>query len=347
MKLKDAITDENSSEIFARAAGKSVRDVLIIAAALNPPAPNTPATFRKVPVARSLELGVLKVPEPVSPLQTEPSPVEMPVSGLPAQGVFGNKAADPSAPASPVIVIPVPKRGKLERTPLAEDQFRLTMLVRRAVVEKADRLKKALSHVVPDGDLAKIVEICFDAVLEKHAKKHAPRAKKGSAQEKAAARMGERSRGRNDAASGGAASGGAASGGAASGGAAAGRAASVGAASGGAASGGAASGGAASDDSASGGEASDSIPADVAADVWTACDGRCQWLLANGEKCGSEHQVQYDHRVSRAKGGRSTRKNLWLLCRLHNILKARLEFGEAHMAQFVRGSSTPVAVDRR
>ena len=65
---------------------------------------------------------------------------------------------------------------------------------------------------------------------------------------------------------------------------------------------------------------------------------RCQWALASGRTCGSNHQLEIDHRQPVARGGRSTVENLWQLCRAHNQMKARREFGPEFMQKFARNS---------
>jgi hypothetical protein len=82
---------------------------------------------------------------------------------------------------------------------------------------------------------------------------------------------------------------------------------------------------------------SETVPAEVKRGVWTRDDGRCQWPLESGGICGSTLRVQYDHSPTpRARGGRATKKNMRLLCRMHNDLAARQAFGDEWMNQFTR-----------
>jgi hypothetical protein len=78
----------------------------------------------------------------------------------------------------------------------------------------------------------------------------------------------------------------------------------------------------------------ETLTAAVKREVWTRDGGRCQWPLESGGTCGSTLRVEFDHRIPRARGGPSTAENVWLLCRLHNDLAARREFGNAWMDQF-------------
>ncbi len=87
------------------------------------------------------------------------------------------------------------------------------------------------------------------------------------------------------------------------------------------------------------------IPVDVERALWERDGGNCGWVLASGEVCGSEFQVQGDHKIPVAKGGRSVLSNLRLLCRLHNVLAARREFGELFMAKFKTARESVTARD--
>jgi hypothetical protein len=78
------------------------------------------------------------------------------------------------------------------------------------------------------------------------------------------------------------------------------------------------------------------IPAEVKRAVWARDGGCCQWELENGGICGSRHRLQLDHIRPKALGGASTIDNLRILCAVHNLLAARLAFGDAWMDQFTK-----------
>lgn len=66
------------------------------------------------------------------------------------------------------------------------------------------------------------------------------------------------------------------------------------------------------------------IPAEVRRQVWLDADGSCQYISPlTGRRCLSRHQLEIDHIVPMAFGGRHERKNLRLYCRQHNRLTAR------------------------
>ena len=79
------------------------------------------------------------------------------------------------------------------------------------------------------------------------------------------------------------------------------------------------------------------IPSAVRDKIWSRDKGRCTFVSAGGRRCNSRHDLEIDHIVPVARGGKSTPDNLRLLCSRHNRLEAKRAFGEEHMARF-RGS---------
>jgi 5-methylcytosine-specific restriction endonuclease McrA len=79
------------------------------------------------------------------------------------------------------------------------------------------------------------------------------------------------------------------------------------------------------------------VPAAVRRAVWKRDGGRCQWPLEGGGVCGSTHRIEFDHIQPVAKGGASTVENGRLLCRPHQDLAARQEFGNAWMDKYTGG----------
>jgi hypothetical protein len=73
------------------------------------------------------------------------------------------------------------------------------------------------------------------------------------------------------------------------------------------------------------------VPAAVRRAVWKRDDARCTFVSASGRRCGATSRLQLHHRIPFARGGRATVENLTLLCRQHNDLAARQEYGDAHM----------------
>ncbi|HSN90561.1 MAG TPA: HNH endonuclease [Anaeromyxobacteraceae bacterium] len=71
------------------------------------------------------------------------------------------------------------------------------------------------------------------------------------------------------------------------------------------------------------------IPAAVRREVWRRAGGCCEWPLDAGGACGSRLRLEFAHVTPRARGGPATAVNLKLHCRVHNVLAARRDFGDA------------------
>ena len=76
------------------------------------------------------------------------------------------------------------------------------------------------------------------------------------------------------------------------------------------------------------------VPAHVRREVWKRDQGRCQFPLERGGVCGSTYQVELDHVIPVAKGGRSDPPNLRCACKPHNLEAARRELGDAVMDRY-------------
>ena len=83
--------------------------------------------------------------------------------------------------------------------------------------------------------------------------------------------------------------------------------------------------------------ASDSrrIPAEVRRAVYARDGGQCSFIDARGRRCPSRHQLEFDHVVPVARGGKSTVDNVRMLCRAHNHLAAIDVFGLAFIGHKV------------
>jgi hypothetical protein len=85
----------------------------------------------------------------------------------------------------------------------------------------------------------------------------------------------------------------------------------------------------------------DRIPAEVKRAVWIRDGGRCQWPIESGGVCGCTRRIEYDHVQPIALGGTSTFENVRLLCRSHNLLAARLAFGDGCMDRYTADPRKP------
>lgn len=77
------------------------------------------------------------------------------------------------------------------------------------------------------------------------------------------------------------------------------------------------------------------ISAAVRREIWRKAEGKCTFVNGeNHQRCNSIFQLEVDHIIPQALGGTSEIENLRLVCRAHNILYARAEFGDEFMNQF-------------
>jgi HNH endonuclease len=81
---------------------------------------------------------------------------------------------------------------------------------------------------------------------------------------------------------------------------------------------------------------SEGIPAHVAREVWLRDGARCQFPTSDGGVCGSTYQCELDHIEPKALGGPSTKENLRVACKPHNLHRAREIYGDAWMDRFTR-----------
>lgn len=73
--------------------------------------------------------------------------------------------------------------------------------------------------------------------------------------------------------------------------------------------------------------------------VWERDGGCCVWQTSTGP-CGSTYQLQVDHILAVALGGKTVLENLRLLCAAHNLLHARQDFGRELVDSKIAASRT-------
>ena len=78
------------------------------------------------------------------------------------------------------------------------------------------------------------------------------------------------------------------------------------------------------------------IPAKIRDEVLCRDGGRCSYISPEGVRCGCRHNLQLDHIVPFAAGGRHSAENLRVVCDRHNRHLAKLYFGEEHMLKYLR-----------
>jgi hypothetical protein len=136
VELRDVLCEEGLGEILDRAAGRTEDEVKVLAASLRPrPAP--PDLFRRLPAhepcSSSLELASMGM-ETTSPPPPTPSP-------------------------------PSPSRPPSRLEPISEELRVLRVTVGREFAEDLERVRAALSHVIPDRGLEKVLHECIRRTL--------------------------------------------------------------------------------------------------------------------------------------------------------------------------------------
>ncbi len=91
----------------------------------------------------------------------------------------------------------------------------------------------------------------------------------------------------------------------------------------------------------------DYIPADMKRRVAERDGHRCTFESPDGVRCESRRDLQYDHVITKARGGETTDDNLRLRCHAHNPYEAERVFGAEFMRQKRerRGGGVPRAGD--
>jgi hypothetical protein len=78
------------------------------------------------------------------------------------------------------------------------------------------------------------------------------------------------------------------------------------------------------------------IPASIRRAVSERDAGRCTYVSASGRRCETNEFLEFDHAEAWTWTRTHSIDGITLRCRAHNQLRARQDFGEAHMARFGR-----------
>jgi hypothetical protein len=82
------------------------------------------------------------------------------------------------------------------------------------------------------------------------------------------------------------------------------------------------------------------IAVEVRRAVWARDQGSCSFRGKDGKRCGSRHQLEFDHKIPFAWGGPPTVENLFLRCRNHNQHRARKLFGVTQMERIAQARAS-------
>jgi len=75
------------------------------------------------------------------------------------------------------------------------------------------------------------------------------------------------------------------------------------------------------------------VPARVRRAVWERDGGQCTFVGASGHRCESRRFLEFDHIDPVARGGRASVEGMRLRCRAHNQYEAERTFGAGFMSQ--------------
>jgi 5-methylcytosine-specific restriction endonuclease McrA len=75
------------------------------------------------------------------------------------------------------------------------------------------------------------------------------------------------------------------------------------------------------------------VPAQVRRAVWERDEGQCTFVGTAGHRCESRRFLEFDHIDPVARGGRASVEGMRLRCRAHNQYEAELTFGAGFMSQ--------------
>jgi hypothetical protein len=181
------LTPENRDDILGRAAGMTHRQLKELAAELEPK-PDAPSKIRKLPAPRaeaapagSRQLGTYRVEAAASDVGavgtdsidggTRRDETASPEGDLTASETTANLDLRPVAAA------PAPARpGTVE--PLAPARYKVQFTADAELRDKLERLQALMRSAVPDGDLAKIIDVAVTEKLERLEAKRFAKTKK-------------------------------------------------------------------------------------------------------------------------------------------------------------------------
>lgn len=157
--LKKVLTDENHQQILDRAAGKTKDEVEALLAVVAPQ-PEKPDLFRRLPSPQLTFTS--EVANFASAMPTEPA------SPAPAGGALAEAVPPACAAAAPAAPRAEPRPTI---NPVAPGRHLLRLTVDQAFVDDLERLKALLSHVVPDGNLTRLLHEAIRRTATAHEKR--------------------------------------------------------------------------------------------------------------------------------------------------------------------------------
>ena len=158
-QLAGHLTDENYEEVLRRARHKSMREIERLIAEISP-RPDVPTSIRALPVRRAQ--GPMRTSEGGDVCES-PEKTNFPVE-------TSHTSTSSTQIITPVAGSPKPKSWP---TPLSPGRYKLQLTIGQEARDKLAELQDLLSHQIPDGDAAAVIERALDALLTETKKKKA------------------------------------------------------------------------------------------------------------------------------------------------------------------------------
>src|SRR5688572_27371911 len=168
------LTPENHLHLLEQASGKNKREIELLVATLAPK-PDVPSRMRKLPDARPT--AVTRGPTTVMPAAQTRLATKAPVPEPAVQAPHALEAsiAVPAIHAEPAAFALEAPRPAASLTPLRPGRYKLELTAGQALHDKLKQLEHLLRHRVPDGDLATIVELAVDLLVDNTLKRRCAR----------------------------------------------------------------------------------------------------------------------------------------------------------------------------
>jgi 5-methylcytosine-specific restriction endonuclease McrA len=159
------LTPDNHVHVLARASGKGKREIELLVAALAPK-PDVESRMRKLPEPGAAHAARVEAPLAPSLVRATPAPTS---NVQPAQAPCAPEehVATPSIRAALTPFALEAPRQRASSAPLSPGRYKVELTAGQALHDKLEQLKQLLRHQVPDGDLARIVELAVDLLVDK------------------------------------------------------------------------------------------------------------------------------------------------------------------------------------
>jgi hypothetical protein len=314
-QLAAHLTEENHRAVLTRAKHLTMREIEKLVAEIAPK-PDVASRIVKLPRRTAgLERNLERAQPGEGPLPTDtPSASSEPSQLLSNESLGMRLSSGPEPVALPASAAKATTKRLGHLAPLSPRRFKVEITIGEETHDTLRQLQDLLSHQIPSGDPALVIERALEDLLKKTLKtktamtdrprKATPKRnveRNDKFQTALRPSLRERYSDRDDAMS-------------------KCRAAGV------------ASSQPTETTSSTSGTRTRAIPAEVKRKVWQRDGGSCAYTNAKGRRCDQRRLIEYHHKVPYACGGEHLVENIELRCRAHNQLEAERDYGVAFMA---------------